>query len=539
MGNAMHTLKTLLKLPCGWRCCRQIISSDGITLHLHGKRKTAQCPECFKRSDSVHSCRRRRIQHLPCSGQTLWLVFSVRHWYCRNPACSRKIFAESFAPFAGSHQQFSQALQNLQRQLGLIAGGEAGKRAATAAGLRYSADTLLRRVINTPETKQSGALHVGIDEWAWHRGHCCGMLIVNLDTHRPLVLLPGRDQRTLATWFRKYPEIQVVSRDRSGVYATAAREGASQARQVADRWHLLKNIGDEPERMMYRHIPLIRLVASELSPKKSPEPELSVPAASLRRPERLKQQTRKKRHQRWTEVMALYNKGCSFREISRITGLSRVTVSRWVRSGTFPEMSTRPPKRGLLDPWREWLKEQREIGKYNASRIWREMVARGVTGSETIVRDAVAKWRKGWIPPITTAARPPSVSRVSRWLMPWRIIRGEENYASRFISLMCEKEPELKIAQQLVLKFYRILKTQNKSQLSSWFTRVHESGSAELQRVAAGMEADAAAICEAISSRWSNGVVEGHINRLKMLKRQMYGRAGFELLRQRVMSPLA
>ena len=539
MGNAMHTLKTLLKLPCGWRCCRQIISSDGITLHLHGKRKTAQCPECFKRSDSVHSCRRRRIQHLPCSGQTLWLVFSVRHWYCRNPACSRKIFAESLAPFAGSHQQSSQALQNLQRQLGLIAGGEAGKRAATAAGLRCSADTLLRRVINTPETKQSGAPHVGIDEWAWHRGHCCGMLIVNLDTHRPLVLLPGRDQRTLATWFRKYPEIQVVSRDRSGVYATAAREGAPQARQVADRWHLLKNIGDEPERMMYRHIPLIRLVASELSPKKSPEPELSVPAASLRRPERLKQQTRKKRHQRWTEVMALYNKGCSFREISRITGLSRVTVSRWVRSGTFPEMSTRPPKRGLLDPWREWLKEQREIGKYNASRIWREMVARGVTGSETIVRDAVAKWRKGWIPPITTAARPPSVSRVSRWLMPWRIIRGEENYASRFISLMCEKEPELKIAQQLVLKFYRILKTQNKSQLSSWFTRVHESGSAELRRVAAGMEADAAAICEAISSRWSNGVVEGHINRLKMLKRQMYGRAGFELLRQRVMSPLA
>ena len=539
MGNSMHSLKTLLQLPCGWRCSRQIISSDGITLHLHGKRKTAQCPECFKRSDSVHSCRRRRIQHLPCSGQTLWLVFSVRHWYCRNPACSRKIFAGSLAPFAGSHQQSSQALQNLQRQLGLIAGGEAGKRAATAAGLRCSADTLLRRVINTPETKQSGAPHVGIDEWAWHRGHRYGTLIVNLDTHRPLVLLPGRDQRTLATWFRKYPEIQIVSRDRSGVYATAAREGAPQARQVANRWHLLKNIGDVLERMMYRHMPLIRLVVRELSLKKSPEPEISVPVASLRRLERLKQHTRKKRHQRWTEVMALHNKGCSFREISRITGLSRVTVSRWVRSGTFPEMSTRPPKRGLLDPWREWLKEQRESGNYNASRIWREMVARGFTGSETIVRDAVAKWRKGWNPPVTTAVRLPSVSRVSRWLMPWRITRDEENYASRFISLMCEKEPELKIAQQLALEFYRILKTQNKSQLSSWFTRVHESGSAEFRRVAAGMEADAAAICEAINSSWSNGVVEGHVNRLKMLKRQMYGRAGFELLRQRVMSPLA
>ena len=164
---------------------------------------------------------------------------------------------------------------------------------------------------------------------------------------------------------------------------------------------------------------------------------------------------------------------------------------------------------------------------------------KNITGCETIVRDAVAKWRKGWNLPVTTAARLLSVYRVSRWLMPWRIIRGEENYASRFISLMCEKEPALKIAQQLVLEFYRILKTPNKSNLSSWFTRVHENGSAELRRVAAGMEAYAAAMCEAISSRWSNGVVEGHVNRLKMLKRQMYGRAGFELLRQRVMSPLA
>ncbi len=204
-----------------------------------------------------------------------------------------------------------------------------------------------------------------------HRGHRYGTLIVNLDTHRPLVLLPGREQRTLATRFRKYPEIQVVSRDRSGVYATAACEGAPQARQVADRWHLLNNIDDAPERMMYRHIPLIPLVASESSPKKSPEP-----AASLRCPECLKQQTSKKRHQRWTKVMALHNKGCSFREISRITSLPRVTVSRWVRSGTFPEMSTRPPKRGLLASCREWLKEQRESGNYNASRIWRPGVYR-------------------------------------------------------------------------------------------------------------------------------------------------------------------
>lgn len=535
----MASLQTLLQLPRGWQVLQQITRPHGVNINLRATGKSANCPECLQRSSSVHSCRRRRIQHLPCSGQTLYLTFAVRHGYCRNPVCSRKIFAESLAPFAGSRQQSSEALQNLQHQLGLIAGGEAGKRAATATGIKTSADTLLRRVVQASEPVQAVTVHVGIDEWAWHRGHRYGTLIVNLDTHRPLVLLPGREQRTLAAWFRKYPEIQVVSRDRGGIYAMAARDGAPQARQVADRWHLLKNIGDALERMMYRHMPLIRQVATELSPKKN-APEVQPATSSvLLLPERIKQQRRAKRHQRWTEVSSLHKNGRGIREISRITGLSRVTVRRWIQSVTFPEMSTRPPKPGLLDPWRGWLEQQRENGNHNASQIWREMVAAGFTGSETTVRAVTARWRKGVTGSVTAPVRLPSASRVSRWLMPWRIIRGEENYASRFIGLMCEKEPQLKIAQQLALDFYSMLKTKNKTLLNPWFDKVSESGLVDLQRVAAGMESDAAAIVEAICSRWSNGVVEGHVNRLKMLKRQMYGRAGFELLRRRVMSPLA
>lgn len=133
--------------------------------------------------------------------------------------------------------------------------------------MQTSPDTLLRRVVQAPEQTENRPRHVGIDEWAWHRGHRYGTLIVNLDTHRPLVLLPGREQRTLVAWFKKYPEIQVVSRDRGGIYALAARDGAPQAIQVADRWHLLKNIGDALERMIYRHMPLIRQVTTEMSPK--------------------------------------------------------------------------------------------------------------------------------------------------------------------------------------------------------------------------------------------------------------------------------
>jgi hypothetical protein len=260
--------------------------------------------------------------------------------------------------------------------------------------MQTSPDTLLRRVVQAPEQIENRARHVGIDEWAWHRGHRYGTLIVNLDTHRPLVLLPGREQRTLAAWFKKYPEIQVVSRDRGGIYALAARDGAPQAVQVADRWHLLKNIGDALERMMYRHMPLIRQVATELSPKKQNVEASLAPVSTLRRPERIKRQRRDKRYQRWTEVDSLHKKGHGIRKISRITGLSRVTVRRWMQSKAFPEISTKPPRPGLLDPWHEWLERQRINGNHNARQLWREMVDAGFAGSETTVRDAVAKWRK-------------------------------------------------------------------------------------------------------------------------------------------------
>lgn len=153
-----------------------------------------------------------------------------------------------------------------------------------------------------------------------------------------------------------------------------------------------------------------------------------------------------------------------------------------MRSKAFPEISTKPPGPGLLDPWQEWLERQRINGNHNARQPWREMVDAGFAGSETTVRDAVAKWRRQSDTPAVSPGRLHSVSRVSRWLMPWRMIRGEENYVSRFIESMCRKEQQLKMAQQLFFNFYQMLKTKNKSQLNQWFSDVSESGLVELQR---------------------------------------------------------
>ncbi len=155
MYNKMASLKRLLQLPRGWQTCRQITGTDGITLHLRATRKRHH----------VLSASRTVILFIVAGGGeysifhaqagALWLVFAIRHWYCRNPSCSRKIFAESLAPFAGPQQQSSALLKNLQHQLGLIAGGEAGRRAAVASGIQISADTLLRRVVQAPEQTEN------------------------------------------------------------------------------------------------------------------------------------------------------------------------------------------------------------------------------------------------------------------------------------------------------------------------------------------------------------------------------------------------
>ncbi|CFU95224.1 MULTISPECIES: ISL3 family transposase [Yersinia pseudotuberculosis complex] len=136
----MASLRTILQLPRGWQVLQQTQDPHGLSINLHATRKSANCPACLTRSRSVHSYRRRRIQHLPCTGQTVHLIFAIRHWYCRNPSCPRQIFAESLAPFTGSRQQASHLLQELQLQLGLIAGGEAGNSAAAGARLLQHAE---------------------------------------------------------------------------------------------------------------------------------------------------------------------------------------------------------------------------------------------------------------------------------------------------------------------------------------------------------------------------------------------------------------
>lgn len=537
----MASLRALLQLPQGWKIRNQQNTPNGILIDLDKCGASAHCTKCKRKSKSVHSYRKRRLQHAPCAGQAVYLTFNIRHWYCRNSSCEKTIFADSLAPFADPKQQATNLLQKQQRQLGLIAGGEAGKRAATSTGISTSSDTILRHIIFSPESEPIKTPHIGIDEWAWQRGHTYGTLIINLDTHRPLTVLPGRDRVALTKWFKQRPEIQVVSRDRGGVYAVAARDGAPQARQIADRWHLLKNIGDALERMMYKHTPLIKEVADESALSQKTQVSNLVPKSrTLTRQESIQQQKRQNRYDKWMEVISLHEQGFGFQSIARKMGMSRVTIKRWVQSKEYPEQSTRMRKTPLpITPWLEWIEEQWNNGQHNASQLWREMVADGFSGSVITVRRNVVRLREGLSLKVTPSARVPSASKVSRWLTPWRILKSEDAYANRFVYFLCKKEPKIEKAKQLAQEFYQMLKVKNESQLDDWFFRVAQSDLTELKRVAVSMARDEAAVRAAISSKWSNGVVEGHVNRLKMLKRQMYGRAGFELLRRRVMSPLA
>ncbi len=348
------------------------------TLHLAvtTTRRAARCPLCGRRSKRVHSAYVRTLADLPCTGARVIVHLRARRFVCRVRWCRRRIFCERLpalvAPWA---RRTTRQRLELERT-GFALGGAPGARHATAAGLPVSRRTLLRLVRAAP-TPEAGRVRVlGVDDWSQRRGHTYGTILVNLETHRVIDLLPDRTAQTLAAWLRAHPEVEIVSRDRGGAYADGARQGAPQARQVADRFHLLRNVTDSLERFLARQHASVRhaaqAVAEEVGrPPTPPAPtEASPPAASVRprrltRHEQAHQESRARRLSRYEEVRALHGQGHGLRAIARHLDLSPTTVRRYVHADEFPECQPRRRRSVLLEPFVAYLRERWEAGCQN------------------------------------------------------------------------------------------------------------------------------------------------------------------------------
>jgi transposase len=470
----------------------------------------------------------------------------LRRFFCDRPDCPRRLFCERLPGLLDPYARTTGRLTQAQRRIGLALGGEAGARLARQLAFPTSPDTLLRRIRSTPASHRPTPRALGVDDWAWRKGRSYGTILCDLESGRPIDLLPDREAATLTAWLKDHPAVEVISRDRAGAYAQGAREGAPQAKQVADRWHLLKNIREMLEGVLGRcrdrlkaaaraaaAVVIARSDSETAVPVVAPSTNPETPPTPPARREAVRMAGRERRRERYDEVMALQRQGRSDRDIARQLHMSRNTVQRYRRAPEFPERCEGRRRPSRLDPYGAEVRRRWEGGCRNAARISREMIAEGYPVSYWMVRQCVKGYREaeGGRPPPT---KPPSPRRTS-WLLlggAWEVTAEDQ----RFAEVLCQQNEEIRQAAALAKELAGMVRREREAALEGWLVRAGAGGMpAELRGFAAALRQDQAAVEAALHEPWSNGPVEGAINRLKTIKRQMYGRANFDLLRQRVL----
>jgi transposase len=412
-----------------------------------------------------------------------------------------------------------------------------------------SPDTLLRRVLDSSDESMPPPRYIGVDDWAIRKGHSYGTILIDLERSRVIDILPGRDGEALKTWLQAHPGVEVISRDRWAAYAHAAGQGAPQAIQVADRWHLLKNLREAIERLLQRRSDAVkgcrdRFPLTDLTSVPAPDtPSPVVPAPVDPKPpsprQQIRQAKRQRRVERYEHVRALHQQGTSIRGIARELTMSVRTVLRYLRESRCPDWHSGRARPTRLDGFREYVDRRIGEGCHNAAQLHRELADRGCRAAASSVRSFVSRRlaaagqkRQRINAAVPSAPRQPSAKTLSFEFLRRASERKTEEQAR--MELLRRVDAELTEALDQAATFAAMARKEVTLPLAEWLAQVGQSSCPELRHFAEGLRQDEAAVAAALRVKWSNGPVEGHVNRLKTIKRQMYGRAGLELLRARV-----
>jgi len=498
----------------------------------------AYCPACHHASHSVHSRYSRVLRDLPWQGSTVDLRLDIRRFRCRARDCPRVTFAEALPLVCPRYGRQTSRLSETIRAIGYVLGGEAGARLSERLGMGTSPDTVLRRLKLGPSVPIRGVKAVGVDDWAWRKGQRYGTILVDLETHAPIDLLPDRCADSLAAWLQSHPGAEVISRDRAGLYADGARRGAPQAVQVADRFHLLCNLTSAVERVLEQKRSALAKAIPPIAEPSQPEAD-SAPAVKTRS-DQIREDRRQHRVDRYNEVVALYHQGMSQQEISRTLHMERKTIRRFLRAGQFPERAKPHRKPPSVNQFQEYLNRRWAEGCHNATKLWHEIQAQGYAGARsTMARFVFALRTKGTryyrktAAPRQPKAKPPSPRQAAILLArrPETLQPDEQQILAR-LNACC---PEIPTLYALTQGFSAVFRGKQDEALQTWLDDARRTDLPDIGRFCDGLLRDAAAVTAAVTLPWSNGQVEGQVHRLKLVKRQMYGRAKFNLLRRRVL----
>jgi transcriptional regulator with XRE-family HTH domain len=320
------------------------------------------------------------------------LLVLVRKCFCKMVTCQRKIFAERFTPFAAPWARVTARLFQIVQILGLATGGRLGVRVTDRLGIQTSRLTLLRRIMAKASEPAGEVVQLGRDDFSFKRGRKFGTILVDLQSHKVIDVLPDRKAETSAVWMAAHPEIAFVSRDRGGDYASAAATGAPQAIQCADRFHLLKNLGEALEGVLARHLAAHRnRIAQESKPTPLDTSSAIHPPKVKSKQAELSQAKREERLAQYQQMVTLRKLGFSQTAIAGQVGVAHSTVSRWLSCDAFPEQQPRPRKMEL-DAHFSYLRERWEAGCHTIAELYRELVTRGYTHSYWSVYEQLVRF---------------------------------------------------------------------------------------------------------------------------------------------------
>jgi len=520
-------------------------TDSGLLIFAKTVRADANCTACGGQSQRVHSRYTRVLRDLAIAAQPVTVHLQVRRFKCENSGCLRRIFAESINDIAGRFQRSTARALGAQQRIALALGGEAGSRLARFLGLPVSGDSLLRRLTAMSPPQMTAAKVIGVDDWAIRRGQTYGTLICDLQRKCPIAMLDNRSADSLTEWLQAHPEVEVISRDRAGEYAKAASAGAPQAIQVADRWHLLRNSTDALAKVIEpRQKEINSAIASVAIERTEPATRqvdtrnsISSESTAGGSPQTAQRAVPADKAAKYEAVVELSKKGHSQRAITRLTRLNRKRVARYLASDNYPVRRTSPRKK-RVSRFKDQIEGFIESGIDNITEIHRRLTEQGFTGSYYMVRRYLKTSRTKT--PTVARKLTPRVelwsTRKTAWLLSSSSGELSKQDAVR-VQAISEACPDIKIAADLTSRFAKMVRERNRSDFESWICEAIEPNVPKpIRSFAANLMKDQAAVEAALEHPWSNGQLEGQINRLKMLKRQMYGRASLKLLECRVLN---
>ncbi|HEX4207018.1 MAG TPA: ISL3 family transposase [Ktedonobacteraceae bacterium] len=440
------------------------------------------------------------------------------------------------APWAQMSTRLCQALQNI----GLATCGRLGARLASRLGITTSWMTIVRRIMAKPSKPAESVACLGIDDFSFLRGRIFGTVLVGLDTHQVIDLLPDRQAETATTWMQTYLEITHVSRDRGSEYASAASTGVPQAVQVADRFHVCKNLSEAVQLLLARVLSEMKGALQEAEAGAEAKVDTPLPVEEWRpapgaQVKRMISTRRAEREVRYQQVENFHKQGLTSKEIACRLGISERTVRHWLHRGVAPDVRPRRKRQSDFDPYAPYVLKRWEEGERNGTHLWHEIAAQGYPGSQRMVYRFLKTIEMHAIEASAGTHRPPHYSSTAVVSLFMRCPDKLEEIEREHLAAFRRADPSLDTTYQLAQDFLVMMRKLEGDRLDAWLTQVHESQLPELESFAHGVERDKAAVQAGLTLPINNGQVEGQVTRIKLIKRMMYGKAGFALLRQRVL----